>query len=134
MTTEIKERHGITSKVTIGGVRGYITANPAADGGVYEVFVHGFGKFGSTSQGWVDGFCILMSLGLQSGLDLEKFGPRLVQLKFEPNGETDNPEIPHCHSIPDYICRWLASKYGSDEIRAELDAIYKSMRRQQTGS
>lgn len=128
-----KERRGITTKVTIGGMRGYITANPDEEGKLFEIFVHGFGKYGSAVQGWVDCFCITMSLGIQSGLSLDVAAPRLCKLKFEPYGETDNAAIPHCNSVPDYLCRWLAQHFGSDDLKAELDEVYKSMLPDKTG-
>lgn len=127
MTTDTPERIGITTKVTIGGMRGYITANPTEDGDCFEVFVHGFGQWGSVTHGWTDVACILMSIGFQNGLDLEKYAHRLCQLKFEPFGETDHPEIPHCHSVPDFLCRWLAKNFGSKELQDQLDAVYKSV-------
>lgn len=134
MTTEVTERNGITAKVTIGGTRGYITANPTDDDdGVFEVFVHGFGKLGSTVQGWTDAFAIMLSLGLQSGMHLETFAPLLVQMKFEPNGETDNPDIPECHSIPDYICQWLVKHYGSRELQHKIAQIRGEMKTKKPG-
>jgi len=118
------ERTGHTHKVRIGGIVGYITVNPTEDGeGVHEIFVHGFGQLGSVVQGWTNSFSIMLSLGLQNGLDLERFAPLLVQMKFEPNGETDNPQIPTCHSIPDYIAQWLVNRYGTRELQHKVAQV-----------
>lgn len=114
------ERPGITHRVTIGGSKGYLTANYSDEGELYEVFVRGFGQMGSTLQGLVDSFCILLSLGLQNGLGLQDFALRLAQMKFEPCGETDDERIPYCHSIPDYICRWLIHHFGTRKLKDEL--------------
>lgn len=122
-----EDRIGITHAVRIGGSKGYLTANYSDEGELYEVFVHGFGKLGSVVQGWTDSFCIMLSLGLQNGLSLREFGPRLAQMKFEPKGETDNARIPHCHSIPDYVVRWLAHHYGDDRLKRELAQIHAEM-------
>lgn len=118
----------MTHAVKIEGSKGYITANPAEDGTLHEVFVHGFGKMGSTMQGWTDSFCIMLSLGLQSGLTIDKFVPRLAQMKFPPNGHTDNVDIPFCFSVPDYICRWIVRHYGSRELEHKMAQIHSNMK------
>ena len=126
-------RNGITTRVNIGGMSGYIVANwTDEDDGVFEVFVHGFGKMGSVVQGWTDAFAIMLSLGLQNGLHLETFAPLLVQMKFEPKGETDNPDIPECHSIPDYIAQWLVLKFGSRELQHRIAQIRGDVKRTTT--
>ena len=55
-------------------------------------------------------------------------------MRFEPEGITRNPEIPFAKSLPDYIMRWLASRFVddvdyleslgimTDEVRARKDA------------
>lgn len=121
------DRPGITHAVKIGGMKGYLTANYSDEAELQEVFVHGFGKLGSTVQGWTDCFCIMLSLALQAGLPLKNFAPRLTQMKFEPNGETDDPKIPHCYSIPDYIARWLVHHFGDTKLKQELAEIHSEM-------
>lgn len=122
-------RAGLTHDVRIGGMKGYITANYNEDMELREVFVHGFGKLGSATQGWTDAFCIMLSLGMQNGLALSQFVPRLSQMKFEPNGETSNPDIPFCYSIPDYICRWITHHFGTKRLKEELKTIHTEMER-----
>lgn len=127
--TELHERRGLTTRVSIGATRGYITANPTDDGEqVYEIFVHGFGKLGSTVQGWANAFAIMLSVGLQSGMTLDEFAPLLVQMKFEPSGETDNPDIPDCNSVPDYIAQWLVKHYGSPELQHRIAQIRNAVK------
>lgn len=104
------DRDGITHHVTIGGMKGYITANPQENGEVGEIFIHGFGQLGSTNAGWTNAFAIMVSIALQFGTELPMLARKFAHMKFEPNGETDNPEIPHCHSIPDYIFKWIAKR------------------------
>jgi ribonucleoside-diphosphate reductase alpha chain len=55
-------------------------------------------------------------------------------MRFEPEGITRNPEIPFAKSLPDYIMRWLASRFiddvdyleslgiMTDEVRARNEA------------
>ena len=41
-------------------------------------------------------------------------------MRFEPSGFTKNPEIPYAKSITDYIFRWLASKFLSQESQQAM--------------
>lgn len=117
------DRKGISHKVQISGMEGYITANPNDDGTLGEIFIHGFGQLGSTNAGWTNAFAIMVSIALQYGTELPMLARKFAHMKFEPYGETDNPEIPHCQSIPDYIFKWVALHYGTDELREELKKI-----------
>lgn len=118
-----RDRAGLTHKVTIGGMSGFITANTYPDGTLAEVFIHGFGVLGSTMQGWADSFAIMLSLSMQTGGDLASLARKFAHKRFDPSGPTDNPAIPTCYSVPDYILRWLALRYGDDALRTELSLI-----------
>lgn len=115
------EREGITHKVHIDGMVGYITANMDEDGELQEVFIHGFGVTGTTLQGWADTLAILLSMFLQEGGSLSRLAHKFVHKKFEPNGPTDNPDIPECASVPEYVLRWLAFRFGDEDLKAALD-------------
>lgn len=107
------DRHGLTHRVTIGGMTGHLTANVDEHGELVEVFIHGFGAVGSTNRGWTDSFGIMLSLGIRHGsLSVERLRDRFKTIRFEPNGYTDNPEIPTCASIPDYIFQWLLLNFS----------------------
>lgn len=110
------DRQGLTHKVTIGGSSGFITANTYEDGRLAEVFIHGFGKLGSTMQGWADTFAIMLSMSLQHGMDVSNFVRKFTGKRFDPSGETDNDEIPWCWSVPDYVLRWLARYHGDEDL------------------
>lgn len=103
------ERPGITHRVSIAGVKGYMTANRFEDGSLGEIFIYGFGQLGSTNAAWSDSFAIMVSIALQYGAELPMLARKFAHMKFEPYGETDNPKIPHCRSIPDYIFKWIAT-------------------------
>jgi ribonucleoside-diphosphate reductase alpha chain len=122
-----EEREGLTHKVHIEGIVGYITANRREDGSLREVFIHGFGALGSTNQGWTDTFGVLVSLALQADWALSDLAKRFAHVRFDPCGYTDNPEIPHCQSIPDYVFKWLALRFGSAELQDELRLIDNEM-------
>lgn len=118
-----KDKAGTTHTVNIEGVKGYIVVNEDDEGNLYEVFVKGFGQFGGVINGWSDSFAIMLSIGLQAGTRIDQFAPILCQMKFEPMGITDNPDIPDCFSIPDYIAQWLTQRYGSPELQEKIANI-----------
>jgi ribonucleoside-diphosphate reductase alpha chain len=123
------DREGITHKVEIGNFTGYLTANRQADGSLGELFIHGFGSTGSTMEGMINAFAIMASIGFQFGAELPMLARKFAHMRFEPNGETDNPHIPYCHSIPDYIFRWLAFHFGDKSLKKELALIDLEMAR-----
>jgi ribonucleoside-diphosphate reductase alpha chain len=86
------------------------------------------GKQGSTLAGVMDAFSIAVSIALQYGVPLETYVQKFTNLKFEPAGLTDDPDIRMAQSIMDYIFRRLALDYLTFEERAEL-GIYTAAER-----
>ena len=76
----------------------------------------------------MDAFSIAVSIALQYGVPLETFVQKFTNLKFEPAGLTDDPDIRMAQSIMDYIFRRLALDHLSFEERAEL-GIYTATER-----
>jgi len=109
-----QERESITHKFSIAGHEGYITAGKYEDGSVGEIFLTDIGKEGSTMRGLLNAFATAISLGLQYGVPLEDFVRKFSYMRFEPEGITQNPEIPFAKSLPDYIMRWVASRFIED--------------------
>ena len=103
-----RERESITHKFSIAGHEGYITAGKYEDGSVGEIFLTDIGKEGSTLRGMMNAFATAISIGLQYGVPLEIFVKKFSYMRFDPEGITNNPEIPFAKSMPDYIMRWLA--------------------------
>ena len=122
-------RDGITRKVEIQGHEGYIIANRHEDGSLGEVFLHGFGKQGSTLDGWVQMTAMLLSIALQYGAELPMLARKISHVKFEPYGETNDPDIPRCRSAPDYILRRLALDFGTPQLNEELRKIHDELER-----
>src|SRR6476620_6912226 len=94
------------------------------------------GKQGSTLAGVMDAFSIAISIALQHGVPLETYVQKFTNLKFEPAGLTDDPDVRMAQSIMDYIFRRLALDYLSFEDRSML-GIYSAAERQrhlETGS
>src|SRR5260221_3852292 len=129
-----RERESRTHKFSIAGHEGYITAGKYEDGSVGEIFLTDIGKEGSTMRGLMNAFATAISIGLQYGVPLEDFVRKFSYMRFEPEGITGNPEIPFAKSLPDYIMRWLASRFIEDtdtledlgilttEVRAKREA------------
>ncbi len=109
-----RERESLTHKFSIAGHEGYITAGKYEDGSVGEIFLTDIGKEGSTLRGMMNAFATAISIGLQYGVPLEVFVKKFSYMRFDPEGITGNPEIPFAKSMPDYIMRWLASRFIED--------------------
>jgi ribonucleoside-diphosphate reductase alpha chain len=123
------ERESITHKFNIAGHEGYITAGKYDDGTLGEIFLTDIGKEGSTLRGLLNAFATAISLGLQYGVPLETFVQKFSYMRFEPEGMTRNPEIPFAKSMPDYIMRWLASRFIDDtETLEELGILTQEVR------
>jgi ribonucleoside-diphosphate reductase alpha chain len=123
-----RERHSLTHKFSIAGHEGYITAGEYEDGTVGEVFLTDVGKEGSTIKGLMNAFATAVSIGLQYGVPLETFVRKFAYMRFEPEGYTGNPEIPFAKSMPDYIMRWVASRYGDADLQEELGILTAEVR------
>jgi ribonucleoside-diphosphate reductase alpha chain len=130
-TTEEASRHGMirrrlpkqrpsqTISFQVGDAEGYLTAGEYPGDGLGEIFVK-LGKQGSTLSGVMDALAISVSLGLQYGVPLEAYVRKFTNMRFEPAGLTDDPEVRFATSLVDYIFRRLAIEYLPQPKRHEL--------------
>src|SRR6476620_5565402 len=102
-----KRRTSQTTSFAVGGAEGYLTAGTYENGELGEIFLK-FGKQGSTLAGVMDAFSIAVSVGLQYGVPLETFVEKFTNLRFEPAGMTDDPDVRMAQSLMDYVFRRLA--------------------------
>ncbi|HWY18364.1 MAG TPA: vitamin B12-dependent ribonucleotide reductase, partial [Solirubrobacteraceae bacterium] len=123
-----RERESITHKFSIGGHEGYITAGKYEDGSVGEIFLTDIGKEGSTLRGMMNSFATAISIALQYGVPLETLVQKFSYMRFEPEGITGNPEIPFAKSMPDYIMRWLASRFLDVDAQEGLGILTPEVR------
>jgi ribonucleoside-diphosphate reductase alpha chain len=124
-----RERQSITHKFAIGqGHEGYITAGMYEDGTLGEIFLTDIGKEGSTLRGMMNSFATAISIGLQYGVPLETYVRKFSYMRFDPEGMTNNPEIPFAKSMPDYIMRWLASRFLDADVQEELGILTPEVR------
>ena len=123
------ERQSITHKFSIAGQEGYITAGKYEDGSVGEIFLTDIGKEGSTLRGMMNAFATAVSIGLQYGVPLEVLVNKFSYMRFDPEGMTKNQEIPFAKSMPDYIMRWLASRFIEDaDVHEDLGILTEEVR------
>ncbi len=115
-----RERQSLTHKFSIAGHEGYITAGVYEDGTVGEIFLTDIGKEGSTLRGMMNAFATSISIALQYGVPLETLVRKFSYMRFDPEGITGNQEIPFAKSLPDYIMRWLASRFLDVDVQEEL--------------
>ncbi len=124
------ERDSLTHKFSIAGQEGYITAGKYADGRIGEIFLTDIGKEGSTLRGMMNAYATSISMGLQYGVPLEDYVRKFSYMRFDPEGITANNEIPFAKSMPDYIMRWLASRFIEDpEVHEDLGILTPEVRR-----
>ncbi|SNR54018.1 ribonucleoside-diphosphate reductase class II [Haloechinothrix alba] len=114
-----KKRPSQTVSFTVGGAEGYLHAGEYPDDGLGEIFVK-LGKQGSTLAGVMDAFSMSISVGLQYGIPLEFYVSKFQNLRFEPAGMTDDPDIRIATSVLDYLFRRLALDYLPYEKREQL--------------
>src|SRR6201999_3297730 len=126
-----RERNSLTHKFSLGGHEGYITAGMYDDGTVGEIFLTDIGKEGSTLRGMMNSFATAISISLQYGVPLETLVRKFSYMRFEPEGMTSNPEIPFAKSMPDYIMRWLASRFLDVDLQEELGILTPAVRARQ---
>jgi ribonucleoside-diphosphate reductase alpha chain len=112
-------RPSTTTSFQVGDAEGYITAGSYPDDGLGEIFLK-TSKQGSTLSGVMDAFAIAVSIGLQYGVPLETFVSKFINMKFEPSGMTNDPDIRFASSIVDYVFRRLSLDYLADDVRDGL--------------
>jgi len=117
-----RQRPATVTRFSVAGAEGYMTASSYPDDGVGEVFLK-LGKQGSTLAGVMDAFSMAISVGLQYGIPLDSYVAKFTNMRFEPAGLTDDPDIRIASSVMDYIFRRLALDHLSYDDRAELGIL-----------
>jgi ribonucleoside-diphosphate reductase alpha chain len=122
-----RQRPAMVTRFSVAGAEGYMTVSNYPDDGVGEVFLK-LGKQGSTLAGVMDAFSMAISVGLQYGIPLDSYVAKFTNLRFEPAGMTDDPDIRIASSVMDYIFRRLALDHLPYDARAELGILSASER------
>jgi ribonucleoside-diphosphate reductase alpha chain len=126
-----RTRTSKTFSFRVADCHGYATVGEFEDGRPGEVFLK-VAKQGSTLSGIMDAFAIAVSLGLQYGVPLRAFVEKFTNMRFEPAGMTDDPDIRFATSLVDYIFRRLAVEYLTFDERTDLGIFTINERMQPT--
>ncbi len=126
-----RRRKSNTFSFRVADCEGYVTVGEYDDGRPGEVFMK-VSKQGSTLAGFMDAFSISVSLGLQHGVPLSTYVRKYSNMRFEPAGITDDPDLRIATSLMDYIFRRLAIDYLPLEEREDLGVLSTSERMQPT--
>jgi ribonucleoside-diphosphate reductase alpha chain len=126
-----RTRRSRTFSFRVADCHGYVTVGEYEDGRPGEVFMK-VAKQGSTLAGIMDAFAISVSHGLQYGVPLEAFVEMFTNMRFEPAGMTDDPDIRFATSLVDYIFRRLAVEYMEPEKREAMGIMTVGERLQPT--
>ena len=95
-----------------------------------------FGKQGSTLAGMMDAFSIAISVALQYGVPLETYVEKFTNMRFEPAGMTDDPDVRMAQSLMDYVFRRLALDHLDFDTRSfmGIHTAEERARQLETGS
>jgi ribonucleoside-diphosphate reductase alpha chain len=126
-----RTRRSRTFSFRVADCHGYVTIGEYEDGRPGELFLK-VAKQGSTLAGIMDAFAISVSHGLQYGVPLEAFVDMFTNMRFEPAGMTDDPDIRFATSLVDYIFRRLAVEYMEPAKREALGIMTVGERLQPT--
>src|SRR3989344_2291993 len=116
------DRGAITHKFDIAGYEGYITVGLLEDGMPGEIFLV-MARESSTISGFADAFARAISCLLQYGVPLQVLVDNFSDMRFEPSGDTKNPDVRFAKSIVDYIFRWMATKFLTLEGKAKMERL-----------
>jgi ribonucleoside-diphosphate reductase alpha chain len=114
-----RTRTARTFEFRVADCKGFANIGEYEDGRPGEIFLT-VSKQGSTLSGIMDAFAKSISYGLQYGVPMRAFVEAFTNMRFEPAGMTDDPDIRFASSIMDYLFRRLALEYLTYDERAEL--------------
>lgn len=107
-------RYGLTHRFTIhcrpDPIKGHLILNTYPDGRLGEGFLY-LNTIDEGMRGFARATMTLFSIALQNDEDLAGILAKFSFHRFEPAGFTDNPDIPTCTSILDYVHRYISQQY-----------------------
>ncbi len=126
-----RHRPSKTFSFRVADCEGYVTVGEYDDGRPGELFLM-VSKQGSTLAGIMDAFAMSVSFGLQHGVPLSLYVKKYTNMRFEPAGMTDDPDLRIASSLVDYIFRRLAVDYLPYDERVQLGILTTGERLQPT--
>ena len=122
-----EDRVEVGRKFRVGDYEGYIHVGLFDDGTPGDIFVD-IAKEGTTLAGLMNSFMISVSLGLQYGVPLEVYVSKFAHMRFEPSGQTNDPDIRVAKSIVDYVFRWMGKKFLTTDQQEEVGILSAEVR------
>src|SRR5437016_6338959 len=122
-----EDRVEVGRKFQVGDYEGYIHVGLYEDGTPGDIFVD-IAKEGTTLAGLMTSFMISVSVGLQYGVPLEVYVSKFAHMRFEPSGQTNDPDIRVAKSIVDYIFRWMGKKFLTLDQQEEIGVLSPEVR------
>jgi ribonucleoside-diphosphate reductase alpha chain len=128
------ERTGTTFEIRIprpghrnGDLEMWVTINFFPDTGrPGEIFIKS-DRSGSMASGALDAVAMSLSIAWQYGVPFEQSIGKFVNMRFEPEGVTGDPEFPFVTSPLDYIARLALARFGrKDDVEAAENASPKA--------
>jgi len=121
------DRVEVGRKFRVGDYEGYIHVGLYEDGTPGDIFLD-IAKEGTTLAGLMNSFMISVSLGLQYGVPLEVYVSKFAHMRFEPSGQTNDPDIRVAKSIVDYVFRWMGKKFLTTDQQEEVGILSAEVR------
>ena len=113
------DRQAVTHEFKIGDLEGTITVGITEDGRPADIVIRA-GLHGTTVSGFCNAISTLTTLSLSAGVRLDEISDRLVHSRFEPMGVTSNPDIRIAKSVVDYVFRWLALSFQTEDQKPSI--------------
>jgi len=126
-----RQRNSRTFSFRVADCHGFMTVGEYDNGRPGEIFLT-VAKQGSTLAGIMNAFAISVSHGLQYGVPLKAYVEAYANVRFEPAGITDDPDLRIATSLVDYIFRRLALEYLSMDERVALGILATEERTEPT--
>src|SRR5437899_2300226 len=122
-----EDRVEVGRKFQVGEYEGYIHVGLYEDGTPGDIFCD-VAKVGTTLQGLMNSLMISVSLGLQYGVPPEVYVSKFAHMRFEPAGQTNDPDIRVAKSIVDYIFRWMGKRFLTADQQEEIGIMSAEVR------
>lgn len=91
-------------------ITGYVTANVDKAGRLGEIFIR-IGKEGGIGAE-MDDWAVAVCQALQYGAPVKNLFEKFTHKQYPPYGRTENPQIPSCTSLKDYVSKFILMNFS----------------------
>jgi len=104
----------------------YVIVNTYEDGRLAEIATR-VAKHGDRLGSMLNGWCIAVTMLLQTGVPIAEIAKMFENMDFEPHGLTRTSEIPFAKSVYDYIIKWIKLRFPDQFPNEEDDAEVRTV-------